>query len=298
VSKAVLITGANSGIGIYTTKKFVKEGYHVFAGYKRREALKEFEGIENITSILIDVTDQKTVDDALSVIINSDHKLLGLVNNAGIFEDYPLLHTKVEDLKKTFEVNYFGVHRMVEQFGEVIIKNKGRIVNIGSISGILSSFADGGYNSSKHALEGYTDTLAKELKKFDVHVCIIEPGNYKTNIGSESRSKIIERVEKSEKQFYVQEFEAYKQLNENDEIIFPEPNSVANAIYHAITSENPKSRYLVTDNQLETDLVMNRVMTEMLQLNQQHKFNYSKERLISLLEELYSKDLNSLQFEN
>ncbi len=180
--KAVLVTGASSGIGLKITEVLAANGHFVYAGARKQKDLDALNAIENVRSIRLDVTKQDEIDAAVVIVQEGGKGLYGLVNNAGVFIGGPLIEVDVEEFKWLMDVNVYGPYRMTQAFAPLIIEQKGRITTIGSISGILSGQFAGQYSMSKHAIEAFTDSLAAEMERFDVKVSVIEPGNYKSKI--------------------------------------------------------------------------------------------------------------------
>jgi NAD(P)-dependent dehydrogenase (short-subunit alcohol dehydrogenase family) len=180
--KAVLITGASSGIGRNMAETLAREGYYVYAGARKQADIDALSAIDNITGIQLDVNEQEEIDAAVEFVRAQGRGLYGLVNNAGVAIIAPLIEVDEDDLFFQMNVNVFGPYRVTKAFAPLIIASKGRITTTGSISGILSGTLFGPYSMSKHAIEAYTDSLAREMHKFDVQVSVIEPGNYKSSI--------------------------------------------------------------------------------------------------------------------
>ncbi len=161
--KAVLVTGATSGIGRATAERLASEGYFVYAGARKDADMDELNKIDNIMAVRIDVTKQEQIDAAANLIAEQGRGLWGLVNNAGVNVVAPLVEASESDFQFLFDVNVFGVYRTTKAFAPMILQSKGRIVNISSISGVLSGGGYGMYSASKHAVEAMTDALAMEL---------------------------------------------------------------------------------------------------------------------------------------
>ena len=136
--KAVLVTGASSGIGRNLAETLAENGYFVFAGARKQADLDALNEIPNIRSVRLDVTKQDQIDAAVETVRASGKGLYGLVNNAGVVTLGPITEIDEDDLKWIFDVNVFGVYRVTKAFAPLIIESKGRIVNIRSISGLLS----------------------------------------------------------------------------------------------------------------------------------------------------------------
>ena len=166
--KAVLVTGASTGIGRKIAENLAASGHFVYAGARKQKDLDALNAIENIQAIRLDVTIQAEIDAAVQTVRDGGRGLHGLINNAGIFIGGPLIEVDVDELHWLMDVNVYGVYRVTQAFAPLIIESKGRIATIGSISGILSGQFSGQYSMSKHAIEAYTDTLAIEMAKFGV----------------------------------------------------------------------------------------------------------------------------------
>jgi len=287
--KAVLVTGASSGIGKNITEMLAKRGYFVYAGARKDKDLKMLDAMDNVKSVRLDVTKQDEIDAAVKMISEQGRGLYGLVNNAGVAIVDTLIEVPEDDIQFLFDVNVFGVYRVTKAFAPLIIESKGRITTIGSISGIGSGFFFGPYSMTKHAMEAYTDSLAKEMKKFDVKVSIVEPGNYDSKIGA----SLLKRRAVTKKGF-VSEY--YKK--ENDDLLksFTEdrskeksPEEVSESVVHALFSEHPKRRYLTVPKASEAKWAISTIMLEMLQLNKDQPYTYTRDELIEMMDGLSKK---------
>ena len=282
--KAVLVTGASTGIGRKITEHLAARGYFVYAGARKEKDLRELNAIENVQSIRLDVTIQEEIDAAVETITQAGRGLYGVVNNAGVLIVGPLIEVEEDDLHFLMNVNVYGPYRITKAFSSLIIEAKGRIVTIGSISGILSGRFLGPYSMSKHAVEAYTDALAAEMASLDVHVSVVEPGNYKSQMGA----NVLRRMEENNQTFAGSRFEEQLQrmlsqaTDQSDE---KEPDEVAEAVIHALFDENPKRRYMVVPNQRQAERTIRQAIQELVQLNEGHVYSYDRESLIAMLDE-------------
>lgn len=264
--KAVLVTGASTGIGRKITERLAAEGFFVYAGARKDKDLAELDAIENVQSVRLDVTRAEDIAAAVETITQAKRGLYGLVNNAGVAISGPLTQTSEEDFHYLMDVNLYGPYRITKAFAPLIIADKGRITTISSISGILSSPNLGVYSMSKHAMEAFGDALAGELAPLGVQVSLIEPGNFNSEIGqTAARRKGVESPAA-------------------DRSKYPEPDAVADAALHALSDEHPKHRYMVVPEQKEAEWTIKKAIQELVQLNQGHAYSYDRAALIEMLD--------------
>jgi NAD(P)-dependent dehydrogenase (short-subunit alcohol dehydrogenase family) len=287
--KAVLVTGASSGIGLRITEVLAERGIHVYAGARKQADLERLDAMENVTSVRLDVTDQSEIDAAVAKITAAGRGLHGLVNNAGVAIVAPLIEVDESELDFIFDVNIYGPYRVTRAFAPLIIESKGRITTISSISGILSGTLFGPYSMSKHAMEAYGDSLAREMARFDVKVSLIEPGNYKSKIGETLKKRMDAQGVDLENTHYRDEMERMlARMDEaNDE---KDPKEVADAVYHALFDDNPKMRYMVVPNERQAEITIAKAIEEMVQLNEGQEYTFSREKLIEMLDEALAQE--------
>jgi NAD(P)-dependent dehydrogenase (short-subunit alcohol dehydrogenase family) len=281
--RAVLVTGASSGIGLRMTEVLADQGFFVYAGARSAEDLQRLDAMDNVKSVRLDVTDQGEIDAAADLIRGEGRGLYGLVNNAGVAVVGPLTEMPEEDLEFQLDVNLMGPYRVTKAFADLIIESEGRIMTTGSISGILSGGFLGAYSMSKHGVEAYTDALAAEVADFGVAVSVVEPGNYKSRIVASMKDRMREAGYTAENSRYGSMLERF--AGPEDRSQYPEPDDVAQAALHFMSSDTPKRRYLVVPNQGEAEMTIRQIMMEMVQLNEDHPFSYSRDELIQILDE-------------
>ena len=281
--KAVLVTGASTGIGREIAETLAKNGYYVYAGARKQKDLDNLNAIDNIQAVRLDVTMQDEIDAAVETVRKGGKGLFGLVNNAGIFIGGPLIDVDVEEVEWLMDVNVFGVYRVTKAFAPMIIESKGRIATIGSISGILSGQFSGPYSMSKHAIEAYTDSLATEMAKFGVSVSVIEPGNYNSQIANTALKRMREKDYAQPGAHFADELKEWMD-RPWDRSQYKEPGEVAEAAMHALSSEKPLRRYMVVPNEREASITIDQIIREMTQLNEWQAYSYSREQLIEKLD--------------
>jgi NAD(P)-dependent dehydrogenase (short-subunit alcohol dehydrogenase family) len=180
--KAVLVTGASSGIGRKITERLAADGYFVHADARKDDDLKALRALENVQPARLDVTNASDIEAAVATITSGGRGLYGLVNNAGIATAGTLADMKLEEFDLLMAVKVSGPVRVTKAFEPLIIAQKGRITTIGSIWGVDASAELPAYAMSKHAMEAFTDSLAKQLEPLGVQVSIVEPGHYNSDI--------------------------------------------------------------------------------------------------------------------
>jgi NAD(P)-dependent dehydrogenase (short-subunit alcohol dehydrogenase family) len=248
----VLVTGASTGIGEACSLHLDRLGWHVFAGVRKTsdgERLQEQAG-ERLTPVQLDVTDEAQVTEALGSIgdaVGSDG-LAGLVNNAGVARGGPLEFLPMSEWRDQLDVNVFGQIAVTKAAIHLVRKATGRIVFIGSIAGRVAAPMIGPYAASKHAIEAIGAALRDELLPWDLKVIVVEPGVIKTPIWAKGRSTadaLEAALGEDARRLYRDHMETVRaSIEKNDRKGVP-ASKVAEAVAHALSSRNPKLRYLV-----------------------------------------------------
>jgi NAD(P)-dependent dehydrogenase (short-subunit alcohol dehydrogenase family) len=280
--KAILVTGASSGIGLNIAETLAAKGYFVYAGARKQADLDRLNKIPNIQSIRLDVTRQEEIDAAVETVRAGGKGLYGLVNNAGIVVTGPLAEIEEDELNWIFNVNVVGVFRVTKAFAPLIIESKGRISNISSISGVLSGMFWGPYGMSKHALEAYTDALEEEMALFDVKVSAINPGNYRSRIGTKEAIVMAKKPYAQAGSPYAKRIAGHIEYL-SDRSMYKEPDEVTAAVMDALFADAPKPNYLVVPNAQEAGWTIGRMIEETAELNADQEYSYSDEELIEML---------------
>jgi len=282
--KAVLVTGASSGLGLSMTEVLSANGYFVYAGARSEEDLQRLDAMANVMAVRLDVTVQSDIDAAVERIRAEGRGLYGLVNNAGVVVVGPLIEVSEQDMGFQFDVNLLGPYRITKAFAPMLIESKGRIMTTGSLSGIVSGAFSGPYSMSKHGVEAFTDALAAEMSVFDVAVSVIEPGNYQSNIVVSMRERLEAAGYTGENSRYNRSmFDLFR--GPVDRSHLPPPDEVAATVLEFMSTDAPKRRYLVVPNQNEAEITIRKAIEELVQLNGDHPFSYSREDLVRMLDE-------------
>jgi NAD(P)-dependent dehydrogenase (short-subunit alcohol dehydrogenase family) len=287
--KAVLITGASSGLGRAMAEMLAANGYFVYAGARKDKDLEELSAIKNIQGVRLDVNKQDQIDAAVKTISDAGRGLYGLVNNAGVVVIQPLIEIEEQDFDFQMNVNVYGPYRVTRAFAPLIIESQGRVSIIGSISGTLSSATWGPYSMTKFAMEAYADALADELKEFGVHVSLIEPGAYRSNIGKSALDRMAAKDQSAENSQFEEAMGQsinWLSLFENDA---GDPLEVAQTVMKALFDDDPKPRYLIVPTQEQAYWTINRAIERMVEQNHDHKYSYDREALIEMLDAALAK---------
>ncbi|MGH9685087.1 MAG: SDR family NAD(P)-dependent oxidoreductase [Candidatus Acidiferrales bacterium] len=250
---SVLITGGTDGLGRAAAELLAARGYRVFAGGRnadRRAELDEFAREKKlpIETLELDVCNDASANSAVSEIERRAGPVDVLINNAGIAFGAVMEEISLEDLRKQFETNFFGVVRLAQRvLPEMRNRRRGRIINMSSVAGKVAMPVMGPYTASKHALEGMSDSLRLELYPFGVQVVLIEPGYIHTNMNAnaaELSSAYAKGAESSAYKGVYQRFLGAWEKIRNASRYMPE--DCARVILRAVEDTPPRARYIVT----------------------------------------------------
>ncbi|MEP4147493.1 MAG: SDR family oxidoreductase [Halioglobus sp.] len=246
----ILVTGASTGIGQTTSLHLASKGHQVFAGVRSPDTANELkERIaaqdSSVELIQLDVTDQASVDSAVQQIMDQAGRIDVLINNAGVGGGRAVEETPLEEVRGVFETNYFGVSRMLLAVTPIMRKQRGgRIVNMSSLAGRMVFGCHGHYSAAKWALEGLSEALAFEMAEFNVRVALIEPGSVPTPAW-EKGTPPPEDTSYGNSLTRLAAWATYTMKNPAS------TQDVADAVTHAIESDNPHFRYLVGQDAVE-----------------------------------------------
>ena len=254
--RAILITGASTGIGKACALYLDSIGFNVFAGVRREADGNELRKNASVrlTPVLIDITDSESIDSALKLVSGEvgSAGLAGLVNNAGIITASGLLEfLPIAEIRKLLEVNLIGNIAVTQAFLPLIRKGHGRIVNMGSIAGIMPQPYLAPYSASKAALEAFTDSLRLELKPWKIPVSIIEPGIVYTPMWDKAEAVAVHTAETYPQEainLYGPTINAVVEILKNKKrikMVAVSVDAVVRTVARALTAKRPKSHYIV-----------------------------------------------------
>jgi NAD(P)-dependent dehydrogenase (short-subunit alcohol dehydrogenase family) len=242
---AILITGCSTGIGRATAQRLAKHGQTVYASARRIESIADLEA-DGCRLLQLDVTDEASMVSAVRAVEDAHGSVGALVNNAGYGQEGAFEDTPMDDVRRQFETNVFGLIRMCQlALPKMRSQRRGRIVNISSVGGKVTFPGGAFYHATKHAVEALSDVLRFEVAGFGINVVIVEPGLIKTAFGDTATASIGGSSAYADFNAAVAKrvAGAYEGLMGR---MAAGPDAVAKAIEHAITSKRPRTRYRVT----------------------------------------------------
>jgi NAD(P)-dependent dehydrogenase (short-subunit alcohol dehydrogenase family) len=255
-----LITGSSSGIGFETSLRLARNGIYTYATMRnlgKSNEIIDYARKDNLSLkvLRLDVTDEESISGAIDKIIGEKSRIDILVNNAGYSLLGPLEQLHIDEIKEEFETNFFGIIKLIQSVLPIMRKQGyGRIINVSSLAGRIGFPLSSAYVSSKFALEGLVESLRYEVQPFGIHVCLIEPGVIKTNfVNNMKLGKNVITLSKNnnDNSPYVEiiqkRISAFKPRFEKGS----SAGEVADMVLEAVTSDNPKARYLVGEDALK-----------------------------------------------
>jgi NAD(P)-dependent dehydrogenase (short-subunit alcohol dehydrogenase family) len=249
--KVAIITGSSSGIGFETSLILARNGFHTYAAVRNLDKsqplidMSKKDGL-SIQVIELDVSNDKSVKDAINRVLSENKRIDVVVNNAGYalvgsFEDLSM-----DEIKSQFETNFFGAIRVIQGVLPTMRNQRnGRIVNLSSMGGRMAIPLDSAYHGTKFALEGLSESLQYEVEQFGIKIIIIEPGAIKSNFFN--NLKMASKAQRPDSPYA----QMMQKLNAGFSFILENaahPVEVAKVILAAVTSEDPQLRYTVGDD--------------------------------------------------
>jgi NAD(P)-dependent dehydrogenase (short-subunit alcohol dehydrogenase family) len=249
VSRAALVTGCSSGIGRATAERLAAGGWTVYATARRLEDVKELEA-RGCRTLALDVTDEKSMAAAVRAVEKAEGAVGALVNNAGFSQSGAVETVPMEQVRRQFETNVFGLVRLSQLVLPGMRRQGwGRIVNLSSMGGRVTFPGGGYYHATKHAVEALSDALRFEVRGFGIHVVIVEPGLIRTNFG-EAAVRSMDSTPAGEgpyETFNTSVAQTTAGAYEGPMArLGAGPEAVAKVIERALTSKRPRPRYVVT----------------------------------------------------
>jgi len=249
-SQAVLVTGCSSGIGRATAERLAARGFVVYASARRVEAVADLEA-RGCRTLSLDVTDEESMQAAVRAVCDEHGAVGALVNNAGYSQSGAIEEVPLDDVRRQFETNVFGLVRMCQLvLPGMRAQRHGRIVNVSSMGANFTFPGGGFYHATKYAVEAISDALRFEVKGFGIDVVVVQPGIIRTGFADAATHAIGEATP---------DHGPYERFNHavaaSTQSVYERgplaklgggPETVARTIERAIASRTPKSRYRVT----------------------------------------------------
>jgi NAD(P)-dependent dehydrogenase (short-subunit alcohol dehydrogenase family) len=245
--KTVLITGCSSGIGYATCLVFARNNFMTYGSVRdisKAEKIQEITNSEKLPLkiVRLDVNDGESIRIAIQSIVSDSGRIDVLINNAGYGMFGPIEEISIEEIKKQFETNFFGIIRLIKAIVPIMRKQRsGTIVNISSMVGRFGVPLNAAYVSSKFALEGLSESISFELEEFGIKVILVEPGVVKTDFfqnlkikGTDAKSPYYKLMDR---RITFLKTAMKNSLSSSDQ--------VANTILHAVNSRDPDLRYVI-----------------------------------------------------
>jgi short-subunit dehydrogenase len=270
--RAIIVTGASSGIGKAISIKLVELGYQVFGLARSYDKLvtlfsysaddrpskvnaKAKENEAHFVPIECDITEPKTFDNIIDKIISkaTGNMVYGLVNNAGYVEPGAIEDLDMNNLRSQFETNFFGLVGFTKKVLPVMMQQRkeeqgeaeGRIVNVSSVSGLISLPLIGAYSATKYALEAVSDALRMELWNTSIKVITINPGIIETNISNTLQRKTQDLINTNKQSRFVGAYNKYFAKRKYSGL---KSSVVADVVCHVLSAPNPKHKYVIGSN--------------------------------------------------
>jgi len=236
-----------SGIGKSVAAALAQRGYIVYAGVRKIEKSDNAEQTYSsggvIRPLILDVTRSMDINETIKVMSTCELPVVGVVNNAGVSPKRSLETIPLADVRQSFDVNFFGALELTQRIIPLLRKSQGRVINIGSVSGIVTIPFSGTYSATKYALEAMSDAFRLELAPWKISVSMVNPGYVTTEIRSKSRSQLEEHSE-HEKTLYGSTIEKlHAKEAKLVQLGSPCCESTDAAILHAMTDPYPLTRY-------------------------------------------------------
>ncbi|QQE10942.1 oxidoreductase [Planctomycetota bacterium] len=258
--KTVLVTGASAGIGKATAKLLKEKGYNVYACARRLEKMDDLKQL-GIHPIKMDVTDNASMEQGIEQINREAGGVDILINNAGYGSYGSVEDVPIDEARRQFEVNVFGLARL----SQLVLPHMrqqafGKIVNVTSVGGKIYTPMGGWYHATKHAVEGLSDCMRNEVKPFGIDVIIMEPGAIATEWAGIASQSLLKT---SGDTAYKQQAELMGKVLDAAESTpkISKPIVIAEEIYKSISARKPKTRY-VAGHMAKTALRMRKYLSD------------------------------------
>ena len=240
--KAALVTGASSGMGKDIAKRLIRDGYQVYVAARQIEKMEDLRAL-GAQPLRMDISKEADIAAAVETIRAQTGGVDVLVNNAGFGLYGPLEDIRMDEARYQFEVNVFGPARLTQLLLPPMRERKsGTIVNITSMGGKIYTPLGSWYHATKHALEGWSDSLRLELAPFGIHVVVVEPGLIETGFGDVASEGLLERSGSGPYAKLTKSVVAATRATYGNGQSSP-PSLIADVVGEAVAARRPRTRY-------------------------------------------------------
>ena len=258
--KTALVTGASAGIGAAIARQLLEDGYRVFAGARRVERMAEL-AAAGATVLALDVTDDASMVAAVETVVTEAGRIDVLVNNAGYGSYGSLEEVPLDEGRRQFEVNVFGLARLIQLVLPAMrAEGSGAIVNISSVGGKIYEPFGSWYHASKFAVEGMSDCLRLELEPFGVRVIVIEPGAIRSEWTGIAHDHLLQWSGSGPYKPYAEAHARMFTRADTSSVSAP-PEAVARIVSRALKARRPRTRYAAAGGALPL-LMLRRILPD------------------------------------
>ena len=257
MGKVILITGISSGFGKQTAQLLASQGHSVYGTVRN-----ECETGPGINVLKMDLTDTDSIKQAVASVIGKEGRIDVLINNGGMHTGGPIETIPAEYIKLQIDTSFLGmVHLTRETLPHMRAGGGGIVINISSIGGLMGLPFQGFYSAAKFAVEGYSQALRMEVKRWNISVVVINPGDFHTS-NSANRRKFLALTGPGDP--YHEMFERSLAIIEHDEANGWDPSKLAEKISRIVTLRNPRHRYIIGSFEQKLAVVLSRILPSSL----------------------------------
>lgn len=241
--QVIVVTGASSGMGKDFALTLINQGHQVYGLARRAQQMQDIVNAGG-RAIAMDITDEQQVQAAIETVLQEQGRIDVLINNAGFPVYGPVEEVPIDEARRQFEVNLFGLASITQKVIPGMRGQKsGKIINISSMGGKMYTPLGAWYHATKHALEGWSDCLRIELSSFDIDVVIVEPGGTKTEFTNVFMNNFFGNAENGPYSPMMQAVSKSTQtINEKNQL--SDVSVITRSVVSAIDSKKPKTRYV------------------------------------------------------
>jgi short-subunit dehydrogenase len=238
MAKIILITGISSGFGKQTAQLLAKQGHSVYGTVR-----KECEASDHVNVLKMDLTDKESVTNAVKTVIEKEGRIDVLINNAGMHTGGPIETSPAEYIKLQMDTNFIGTVHLTREVLPIMRKQGGgMIINFSSIGGLMGLPFQAYYSASKFAIDGFSEALRMEVRKFNIKVVVINPGDFHTSNSANRRNFLAPTGPEDP---YNKQFEKTLSIIEKDEANGWDPVILAKKLVKIVECKNPRHRYII-----------------------------------------------------